>query len=252
MAILLLGKSPFRWLVQTFRTQGPIRTTKVLWHAAIDPLWDLIHGTETLVRIPPHQIETHSGNKAHATMYGATRARPLVKLFVRLGLSREAGFVDFGSGKGRVLMIAALYGFRKIVGVEFSEALCQLAARNLEAFNRCRKRKFPVTIVHSDVVHYAIQGDDTVFFIYDPFGPVVLRQVLDNLCQSVKVSPRHIFLIYNSPRHHDVVESCPLFSDSRQFEIGGSEFHVYSNAPFPKGAMQGLVSTASSREPGLA
>jgi len=233
MALMLLGKKPLRWLVTTFRTKGPVRVAKLLWHAAWDPLWDWVHGTETLVRIQPDKLETDSHNKRHATMYGATRARPLMQLLKRLDLSREAGFVDLGSGKGRVLMIAAQYGFRKVVGVEFSEELCQLAGRNLEAFSRKQKSKFPITIVHSDVVHYAIQREDAVFFLYDPFGPIVLKQLLENLQKSVMAHPREIFLIYNSPRHHDVVESCGLFPERRHFEFGGSEFRVYGNKPIP-------------------
>jgi tRNA G46 methylase TrmB len=36
-------------------------------------------------------------------------------------------FIDFGSGKGRVLLLASHYPLRSIIGVEISEALCQIA-----------------------------------------------------------------------------------------------------------------------------
>lgn len=252
MSLLFLGKNPFKWFAQTLRTKGPRRVATLMWHATVDPIWDLLHGTETLARIQPHKLETDSDNKVHSTMYGATRAQPLMSLFARLGLSRDAGFVDLGCGKGRVLMIAVLYGFRRVIGVEFSEPLCQVAGRNLKAFSRCRKRKFPVTIVHSDVVHYAIQSDDAVFFLYDPFGAKVLSQVLENLLQSVRSHPREIFVIYNSPRHHDLMESCGLFSDRQDFEIGGSEFCVYGNAPIlDRGLIRSPLTVANSSNPAV-
>lgn len=233
MSLLFLGKNPVQWFFQTLRTKGPRRVATLIWHGATDHLWDILHGTETTRRIPAQDLETNSDNKDQSQSYGASRARPLMKLFERVGLSRESGFVDLGCGKGRVLMIAVLYGFRRVTGVEFSEPLCELAGRNLEAFSRRRKREFPAAIVHSDVVHYAIQSDDTVFFLYDPFGAKVLAQVLDNLLQSVRAHPREIFVIYNSPRHHDVMGNCDLFSDHRHFEVGGSEYCIYGNAPIP-------------------
>ena len=44
---------------------------------------------------------------------------------------REFSFVDYGSGKGRVLMLAAAYPFRRILGVEFSESLDRVARDNI-------------------------------------------------------------------------------------------------------------------------
>ena len=43
----------------------------------------------------------------------------------------EFTFVDYGLGKGRVLMLAAEYPFKRIVGVEFSESLDRTARQNL-------------------------------------------------------------------------------------------------------------------------
>ncbi len=233
MRSLTLGKHPIQWMVQTFRAKGPVRAFKVMWHVILDSTWDLVHGTETLTRIDPRLLETDSDNKRHATSYGATRARPLMRLFTQLGLSREGGFVDFGAGKGRVVMIAAHYGFRKVIGIEFSESLCHLARKNVAAFSQRRKVVSDVSIVHSDVIHYAIQSDETTFFLYDPFGAEVLTQLLENLCRSVMAHPREIRLIYNSPRHHDVMERCGLFTDRQHFDIGGNEFCVYANAVVP-------------------
>lgn len=213
----------------TLRTKGPLRAVKVMWHAALDASWDFFHGTETLTRIAPQNLETDSENKSQATYYGATRARPLVQLFHQLGLSREGGFVDFGSGKGRVILIAADYGFKKVVGIDFSEPLCQQARTNLEAYRRRRKLTSEVIIVHSDVVRYAIKADETTFFLYDPFSAEVLAKVLENLRASLIAHPRRIQVIYNSPRYHEVMERSGVFTGNRHFVIGGNEFCVYEN-----------------------
>ena len=233
MSSIFLGKNPITWLTRTIRSKGPLRVIKVLWHAVLDASWDLVHGTETLARIAPQNLETDSTNKGQATYYGATRARPLVKLLQHLDLPTSGGFVDFGSGKGRVVLIAAEYGFKKVVGIDFSEPLCQMARKNLETFRRSRTLQSEVVIVHSDVVLYPIQSDETTFFLYDPFSAEVLGQVLQNLRQSLAKHPRQIWVIYNSPRYHDVMERSGVFTESRDYEIGGNEFCVYGSGRMP-------------------
>ncbi len=42
-------------------------------------------------------------------------------------------FLDFGSGKGRMVIAAATLPFRRVLGVEISDRLLQEARRNVEA-----------------------------------------------------------------------------------------------------------------------
>lgn len=41
-------------------------------------------------------------------------------------------FIDIGSGKGRALILAAQYSFKKIFGIEKCEDFCEIAKENLE------------------------------------------------------------------------------------------------------------------------
>ncbi len=227
---LFLGKNPITWVAEAIRRRGLWRSCALVWHAVLDTAWDKIHRTETLSRIQPEDLETESGNKAQATAYGATRARPLSQLLQQLDLPRNATFVDLGSGKGRVVLIAATCGFRKIVGIDFSAPLCEIARRNIDSFQRHRRLNAEIVIVHSDVVLYEFQGDETVFFLYDPFSAAILGKVLENLRRSLEEVPRPIWIIYNSPRHHDVMERSGLFTSSQHREIGGIEFCIYHHA----------------------
>ena len=43
-------------------------------------------------------------------------------------------FIDFGSGKGRTLLLASKYRFRRIVGVEFSPELHLVAQHNIRKY----------------------------------------------------------------------------------------------------------------------
>jgi SAM-dependent methyltransferase len=223
----IFGKNLFRWFANTRRRGGLGRVVRIGWTTGWDMLWDWRHGTETLTRIPPDQLKTESGNKQWAQYYGATKAGPLMKLFRRLGLGKDRAFVDLGCGKGRVVMVAAQYGFRNIVGVDFSPELCRVAERNISEFRKRRPVESEIRILHSDVVEYAVGSNDSVFFLYDPFSKEVLGKVIENIKASLAATPRSLCLIYNSPRLHAEIEGSGVFERSAFYEIGGNEFYVY-------------------------
>ena len=43
-------------------------------------------------------------------------------------------FIDFGSGKGRTLLLAGQYPFHSIIGIEISPALCEIAQNNINRY----------------------------------------------------------------------------------------------------------------------
>ncbi len=228
---MILGHNPTVWLWRTVRSKGVIRPFKVAWQVVLDCVWELQHATDTLSRVGHESLETTSANRRSATCYGATRARPLQRLFREITPPRNHTFVDLGAGKGRVLILAAQYGFQKVVGVEFSSALCEIARRNVA---QCQKRRpWPgqVEILHLDVVDYPIQPDDGVFFLFHPFHGDVLARVVENLRQSLAAHPRRVCVIYHSPAHHRVLADSGLFAERVKYEFGGTEFSVYWTLP---------------------
>jgi predicted RNA methylase len=145
-----------------------------------------------------------------------------------LGLPRESGFLDLGSGKGRALLLAAQHGFRRVVGVEFSPQLCRLARANIATFEKSTPLPSPIEIVEADAARYEIGSDLNVFYLYNPFEPPVLSKVLENLRRSVASAPRRIWLIYNNPRHHELIRQSGLFGGHSCHDIGGTDFNVYT------------------------
>jgi predicted RNA methylase len=149
----------------------------------------------------------------------------------RLKLPRDGVFVDLGSGKGRALMLAAKYGFRKVIGIEFSGALCAVARDNLQKFKQKFSTPSEVEVIESDVTKYQLRDDETVFFMLDPFNAPVLTQVLANIKASVERRPRTIWLIYSVPREQHIVDQAGLFTRNQLYFLVGAEFRVYTNAP---------------------
>jgi SAM-dependent methyltransferase len=111
-------------------------------------------------------------------------------------------FLDLGSGKGRVVLLAARYPFAKVIGVEISEELNAIARRNLASIRiplRCKR----VELVTADVLEYEIPDEVTVLYLYNPFRGETFDRVIANLIASVDRSPRTVRVIYLNPKEHD-------------------------------------------------
>lgn len=109
-------------------------------------------------------------------------------------------FADFGSGKGRVvLMAAATYPFKRVIGVELSEELNRVARENVER-NRDRLRCRDVELVTTDALDWEVPDDLTIAYFYYPFYGPVFRGVVERLVESVDRSPRRFHLVYNCPK----------------------------------------------------
>ena len=221
------------WAAASIRNRGCMTTLQVAFSAATDVFFDWRYGTDTFQIVNIAELHSSSSNVSHAVRYQATKARPLRKLLRRLQLPRDAVFLDYGSGKGRALLLAACEGFKRVVGVDFSPRLCAVARLNVEIFRRKVRGLAPIEIVEGDAITHPLRHDENVFFFYNPFDEVVLARVVERICESVAAHPRTVWLIYCTPRHAEVIERSSLFIRREAFSFGGTEFRVYSN---PNGA----------------
>jgi cyclopropane fatty-acyl-phospholipid synthase-like methyltransferase len=100
---------------------------KAISRVALDIAFDLRYGTDTIRCTEMNTLAFQSENKKLATLYQASEPQPLRSIMRKLDLPKDSSFVDLGSGKGRVLLIAAQFGFQRVIGVEFSRELCEIA-----------------------------------------------------------------------------------------------------------------------------
>ena len=218
-------------ILSSIRKRGLLGTADLGAAILEELLFDFRHGTDTAGRLGLQSLSIASANRAWVTQYGPTKARGFRRLMKALKLPKESGFVDLGAGKGRVLLEAARYGFRKIVGVEFAKELCQAARNNVSVFQQRTRLVADIRIVECDVVDYPIQADDNIFYLFHPFHEQVLERVLDNVCRSLQEMPRRISIIYNYPAHREVIDRRREFCVFGEFRLGGCGFVVYSSRP---------------------
>lgn len=116
-------------------------------------------------------------------------------------------FVDLGSGKGRMLFVAAEMGFGRCVGVEFSRSLEAQAEENVARYRRRGKAR--IESVLADAGEFEFPAGDLVVYMFNPFGAETMRRVLANLARSMAETPRHVVVVLLWPEYGAMVAAVP-------------------------------------------
>jgi SAM-dependent methyltransferase len=130
--------------------------------------------------------------------YAPSPWRLLPRALDYLGVSDADTFVDFGCGKGRVLHQAARRPFRRVIGVEISPELAEIARVGLARRSYLR-RCGSVEIVVADAAQFDVPDDLTIGYFCHPFEGETLAGVLRNIIASIDRHPRRVRLIYVYP-----------------------------------------------------
>lgn len=124
----------------------------------------------------------------------------------------EFTFVDIGCGKGKALLLASEWPFRRIVGVEISPALLAIAERNIATYRNKKRQCCNFQLVLADARAYEIPPGDAVLYFFHPFSGPVARTVFENIGRSVAQCPREVFIIYNHPVHRTMMDTLPFLT----------------------------------------
>lgn len=123
----------------------------------------------------------------------------LKKIFSSFTFNLNSHLLDYGCGKGRVLIMAVAFGCHKVTGIDFNNTMCDKAKANIKQcrFLNCEES---VSIVNQDAIQYLIDPTVNYFFFFNPFHMKVFIYVLKNIQKSVEQSPRDIQLIFYRPQ----------------------------------------------------
>jgi len=220
-----------RRFMKSLRERG-LRTTLFRFYIVLaDYFFDFRYGTDTTTWATLDDLTIEGDNKDRSTLYQASRIVPLKKLFnsIKPIVPENGVLVDIGCGKGRVLMLASQFGFRKAVGVEFAHELCEIARENCAVYERKTASGTEFQVVESDAARYAVNNDENVFFMFNPFDEVVMDQVLDNITASLDRRPRKILIVYCNPECAGSIERRGSFVKTEEFTFWGLRCIIYAN-----------------------
>jgi hypothetical protein len=186
-------------------------------------IYDWQHRVETYGKTELGDLTVASSNVAFGNNFQPTPPRTVRVLLRQLQIRHsDYVFIDFGSGKGGVLLVAAELPFLQVIGVEFAEELHETAERNIRQYKGawgCRT----VRSLHCDAVHFDFPLEPLVLYFFNPFRRQIMEQVLFNLVRSHQMSPRNVFLLYQAPHYpKDLVlgmKGVLLFQQTAYFDI---------------------------------
>jgi hypothetical protein len=130
---------------------------------------------------------------------------------------REFTFIDLGSGKGRVLLMASDYPFRQIIGVELLPSLNQIAKENIAQYKNATQKCFALDSICTDATSFTLPAGPIVLYLFNPFPEPGLKRTLANLSRHLDSNPSTTYLLYHNPVLEHILECQPFLR-----KIGGS------------------------------
>lgn len=174
--------------------------------------FDKQFGVDTAGCIHQAELKINNPNQLHAVSYAGSDPKDFRDSIGTLPIDyRRFVFIDFGSGKGRAILLATEFPFKKIVGVEFSEELHRIAEDNIAHFQSDASKCKDVESICLDVVAYPLPDDCLVCYFCNPFDAALMAQVLSIIRKSLLQTPREIFIVYINPKHGHLVDQVDCF-----------------------------------------
>jgi SAM-dependent methyltransferase len=139
---------------------------------------------------------------------------------------REFSFIDIGSGKGRALLMAADYPFRRILGIELLPELHRVARENIGKFKSDSQQCFAIDCILGDAGEFVFPPEPTVLYLFNPLPESGLARMIGNLESSLHEHPRPVFVLYHNP----LLE--PVLTRSADFTriAGTGQFSIFASA----------------------
>ena len=175
--------------------------------------FDRKYGTDTDGEIPVELLDHAEGVAPQAVSYEPTDPDAFKVMIRDLPIAREQyTFVDLGSGKGRVVFLAARAGFGQVIGVEASPSLHQVACQNLRTWARHGHPIRHLELRRDDAAKIEYPDSPCVVYLFNPFRERAVAQVLLRLKWSLQRHPRDLWLIYYNPQFGFMLENSPYLA----------------------------------------
>jgi hypothetical protein len=122
-------------------------------------------------------------------------------------------FIDIGSGKGRVVMLASDHPFHKVIGVELSPTLVSIARRNLDKWKQSIHPCNDIVLVQSDVLETPFPDSPVLLYVFNPFDAYITQLLLDRLQALTLTRTAPIDIIYTRPEYPELFNRLPNMQD---------------------------------------
>jgi hypothetical protein len=161
--------------------------------------FDAHHNVETYERLHLFQVEIGTALDPGFAGWMTCPINPdfLDEIIRRIGIRPEHyAFVDIGAGKGAAVMIASKFPFRRLMAIEFSTEFVAIGRRNVGEFAKVVGRPVSIEWVCQDFMTYDLPGEDSVFFLNNPFPDHISLRAARHIEDSLRARPRRAILVW--------------------------------------------------------
>jgi hypothetical protein len=172
--------------------------------------FDILHGTDTGQLIPGDELATGHRHDRHITAYHGAAPSLFRKVIARWQPFaqhplEQTAFVDIGAGKGRAMLLASEFTFRRVIGVELHPALAAATRSNIERYQATHTTP-PMHIHEADVMSLRMPTGPCLLFLYNPFGIVMMDRFLDRLAKLFKDRPGQLDVLYVNDEQRELIQ----------------------------------------------
>jgi len=162
-----------------------------------DRSFDRQNNTDTDGMVPTRDLDiADPATKWQSNLYLGSPARVTRHIITSLDIdTSNYAFVDYGSGKGRALFVAAEFPFQKVIGVEISQQLHAVAQSNLKTYSGPALNS-EIELWCGNALDFKLPAGNLVLHMYHPFGPDVLRKMLVHIRDGAGQENRRILIPY--------------------------------------------------------
>ena len=200
---MAIGRKLMNYFVSATK-YGFVTTTRSSWRRLYERVYEKFLGIRSRDTISLKELGNEHDDDRRG--YWPTQLHHFrsIQKFLRPDTPDEV-FVDYGAGLGRMVILAAAFQFRRVIGIEISPVLADRARENL---SRCRKtlRCKDIEIFTNDAATFEVPTDATIIYFNNPFAGNILRKVLDNIRVSYKKRPRRIKIVCYLPEKSEFEE----------------------------------------------
>jgi SAM-dependent methyltransferase len=134
-------------------------------------------------------------------------------------------FIDIGSGKGRTLLMASDFPFRRIIGVEILPDLHRIAEENVRKYKSDSQKCFAIETISEDARKFVFPPESMMLYLFNPLPEPGLVQLIANLEKSLSQHPRHVYVLYHNPLLEGV-----LAKSKQLTKVSGThQYSIYAN-----------------------
>lgn len=138
------------------------------------------------------------GNYAYRVTWGWLIKKAMAQLDID---HPRYSFIDYGSGKGKAMLMASDYPFKTIIGLEYAKRLHDIAVDNCRTYHSPNQQCHSLEPVLGDALHYEPPAGPIVCFMCNPFDEATLRSVFNRWRTRYESGDREMRILYLNMRN---------------------------------------------------